>query len=124
MHGVFQGVYGRGSKKPRGEPVEMIIGVGFYRREQWPLFLATAVDKDNLEDTYDEWLEGLKRSLIILRAEGADPVKVDVDMEELLAYCAEHGLENSGKARSQFFAEMVSKGRWEKFENDFPVSGI
>lgn len=99
----------------------MILGVGFYRREQWPLFLATAVDRTKLDDTYDEWLEGLKRSLIILMAEGADPVKVDVDVEELLAYCAEHGLENSGETRSQFIADLASKGRWERFEKDFLV---
>ncbi len=32
------------------------VGLGFYKREEWQRLLETAVDRDILEDTYDEWL--------------------------------------------------------------------
>jgi hypothetical protein len=39
-------------------------------------------------------------------------------MNELLAFCKEHGLENNGETRSQFFAQLLQQGRWEKFKTD------
>ena len=50
---------------------------------------------------------------------GIEPVKVDVDMEDLLSYCKAHGLENNGETRSQFYAELLRKDRWEEFEDNF-----
>jgi hypothetical protein len=36
---------------------DKVIGIGFYRREQWPLLLETATDAHILEKRYDEWLK-------------------------------------------------------------------
>ena len=43
------------SKKRSPEEQHPVFGIGFYRREQWPLLLETADDRKELEDTYDEW---------------------------------------------------------------------
>jgi molybdenum cofactor biosynthesis enzyme MoaA len=96
-----------------------IVGIGFYRREQYPVLLETADDRNDIEETYDEWLKALKKGLQKASEAGVDPVKVDVDVYELLAYCQEHGLKNNAETRSQFFAELLRQGRWEKFENNF-----
>jgi hypothetical protein len=66
---------------------EMVVGAGFYRREQWPLLLETAEDRAELEDTYEEWLESFWKGIRNLRTLGIEPLKVDVDLEELLACC-------------------------------------
>ena len=97
---------------------KMLIGIGFYRRDQYPLLLETANDRDKLEDTYDEWLNTLKKGLKRFKSKGIKPIKVDVDMNELLAFCKEYGLENNGETRSQFFAQLLQQGRWEKFKTD------
>jgi len=95
-----------------------IVGIGFYRREQYPLLLETADDRNDIEETYDEWLKALKEGIQKARRAGVNPVKMDVDVNELIAYCQAHSLKNNAETRSQFFAELLRQGRWEKFEAD------
>lgn len=83
------------------------------------MLLETVADRDSLYDTYDEWLGSFRKAIMYAGKAGIEPVKVDVDMEELLSYCKTHGLQNNGETRSQFYAELLRKGRWEKFEDDF-----
>jgi hypothetical protein len=40
---------------------------------------------------------------------GARVEKVDVDSEQLILWCNERGLENDGKARTQYAAERLSE---------------
>jgi hypothetical protein len=86
-----------------------IIGIGFYRREQWPLLLETAEDADILEKTYDEWLEVLDSSIEKIRSYGIEPELVEVDVNELLDFCKSQGLQNNARARSGFIAELARK---------------
>jgi hypothetical protein len=86
-----------------------VIGIGFYRREQWPLLLETAADAHILEKTYDEWLEVLDSSIEKIRSYGIEPELVDVDVNELLDFCKRQGLQNNARTRSGFIAELVRK---------------
>jgi len=88
-----------------------VLGIGFYRREQWPLLLDTAADSHLLEKTYDDWMEVLDSSIEKIRANGLEPELVDVDVEELLAFCKEHGLQNNGSARARFISLLASRKR-------------
>jgi hypothetical protein len=76
--------------------------VAWYRREQWERLLEIASDREQLEDTFDEWQELAEETLRKLTKEGLTPRKVEVDVEELLKWCQEQGLPVDGKARSQF----------------------
>jgi hypothetical protein len=86
-----------------------VIGIGFYRREQWPLLLETAEDAHILEKTYDEWLEVLDSSIEKIRSYGIEPELVEVDVNELLDFCKRQGLQNNARARSGFIAELARK---------------
>jgi hypothetical protein len=86
-----------------------VIGIGFYRREQWTLLLETAADAHILEKTYDEWLELLDSSIEKIRSYGVEPELVDVDVNELLDFCKRQGLQNNAMARSGYIAELARK---------------
>ncbi len=88
---------------------EMVLGIGFYRREQWPLLLETAVDSHLLEKTYDDWMTVLDSSIENIRATGLEPELVDIDVEELLAFCKKEGLPNNAAARSRFISLLASR---------------
>jgi hypothetical protein len=88
---------------------KMMVGIGFYRREQWSLLLASAVDSHILEKTYDDWLDVVDASIDKIKAHGVEPKLVDVDIEELILFCRKEGLQNDAGARSKFVAKMFSE---------------
>ena len=84
-----------------------VFGVGWYRPEQWALLLSESVDRDKLEPTHAEWLSSAESSLKIIRAEGHNPVKVDIDVEELIAWSKAKGMTLDGNARALFIADKT-----------------
>ena len=76
-----------------------MLGVGWYRPEQWELLLAESVDRDELESTHAEWLAQAERSLARIRAAGHKPIKIDIDVEDLIAWCANQEIPIDGNAR-------------------------
>ena len=96
-------------KKKQKKRTEMVFGVGWYRAEQWPLLLAVSVDRDELEPTYAEWLDVAESSLASLRMAGLDPVKIDVDVEEMIAWCSEKAKPLNANARVQFITAKTKQ---------------
>ncbi len=86
-----------------------VLGIGFYRREQWPLLVKTAADSNLLGKTYDQWMEVLDSSIEKIRANGLEPQLVEVDVEELLAFCKKEGLLNNAATRSKFISVLASR---------------
>jgi hypothetical protein len=104
------------SKKHSPEEQQPVFAIGFYRREQWPRLLETAADRRELEDSYDGWKLNLKKSVKNMRALGMTPLKVDIDMEELLTWCAVRGLKHTGESRAEFIADLLRQSRGKKIE--------
>ncbi len=87
----------------------MVVGIGYYKCEQWQRLRDTAVDSDILEPAYDEWLEVLDSSIEKIRAHGLEPELVEVDVEDLLAFCKKEGLQNTGATRARFIVERAGE---------------
>ena len=93
-------------RKKKGS-ARIAAGVAWYRRDQWPRLLEVAEDADELEDTYEGWLQIANERFNNFKVPGVLLKKVDVDIEELIAWCAERGRPVDGSARSEFVAEKV-----------------
>jgi len=78
------------------------IGVAWYRREQWNYLLAISSDRNELEDTYDEWQAMAEEKLRMLAQQGYAIRKVDIDVEALLSWCNSQARIVDGYARSEF----------------------
>jgi len=99
------------SRKPKAlDQVRTVIGVAWYRKEQWDRLLEISSDRDNLDDTYEEWKANAEASLPMLTQEGYVPRKIDVDVEELLRWCNSQKLPVDGDSRSRF--------TWEKLHEE------
>jgi hypothetical protein len=88
---------------------DVMVGIGFYRREQWPLLRETAVDSHLLEETYDGWIEVVDTAVTKIRDRGLEPKLVTVDVLELLAYCKRRGIPNNAEARAKFIAKLAAE---------------
>jgi hypothetical protein len=96
----------RDSNEPQNE---MVIAIVWCRPEQWRRVRDIAVDADEMEPTYAEWLEQAEEKFKQIQSSGVRVEKVDVDSEKLILWCNERGLENDGQARSRYAAERLSE---------------
>jgi hypothetical protein len=96
-------------KKRDREQTTLNLGVAWYRREQWNRLLEVADDRDNLEDTYEEWEANAEKGLLTLNRPGFEPQRIDIDIEELIRWCKLKNRPVDGAARSIFTAEKLQE---------------
>lgn len=83
------------------------IGVAWYRREQWNRLLEVSADREDLENTYDEWLAFSEASLERLKREGLVIHKVDVDIDALVRWCGSQNRPVNMESRAEYVVAML-----------------
>jgi hypothetical protein len=84
-----------------------MLGMAWYRREDYPRLLGIFADRANLHEAYDDWLKAAERGLDTFRSQGQAFQKVYIDPDTFPAWCAEMGLNIDSKARVRFANEAV-----------------
>lgn len=93
--------------KQESDSSSIVIGVAWYRRDQWQRLLEIAEDADELSETYESWLSEAEKAIRLMAAENVFLEKVDVDVEEILAWCNARDLPVDSKARSNYVVEKM-----------------
>jgi Asp-tRNA(Asn)/Glu-tRNA(Gln) amidotransferase A subunit family amidase len=88
--------------KSKAKDPRSILGVAWYKPEQWETLSNASVDKDDLEKTHAEWLTGAERAVKQLRQQGYQVVKVDVDIFDLMLWCESQKIPLDGEARIKY----------------------
>jgi hypothetical protein len=92
----------------------LVMGVTWYRPEQWHLLQEVVEDKENFDKTYEESRLDSENQMKQLESQGLRPVKVEVDVEEMLTWCAAQGLAVTPETRTKFtmtkLRELVANG--------------
>ncbi|GAB3661593.1 hypothetical protein [Ramlibacter alkalitolerans] len=88
------------AKKAQRENVR--VSVAWYSEEQWARVKASAVDPELFEATYPEWVKMAEDALREIRAAIGNPIMIDIDADELAAWCLVHGKQNDSSARAEF----------------------
>ena len=88
-----------------------MVGIVWYKREDYDTLRKLFTDSDQLQDTYDEWLSEAERVLNNLQSHGQNCRKVFQDPRTFPAWCAERSLEANAAARSEFGAWAVLRKR-------------
>jgi len=84
-----------------------ILGIAWYRREEWPHLLEIATDRDELEDTYEEWLHNAETRFHEMAEAGINAMKVYINVDELQDWCIVQSRPLDGSARAVFTAEKL-----------------
>ena len=84
-----------------------ILGIAWYKREEWSHLLEISADRDELEDTYQEWLNNAETRLHEMAEAGINPTKVYINLDELQKWCVVQGRPLDGSARAVFTAEKL-----------------
>lgn len=83
------------------------VGCAWYRRDQWQRLREISSDPEKLEQSYEEWVGNAERAIEGMREAGMRVEKVDVDVEELLAWCQTQGVEVDASARAHYAAQQL-----------------
>ena len=94
-------------KKPNESQNRILVGVAWYRPEQWQRIRDISVDAVDMHDSYEEWLRSAEQNIKEISISGLDLEKVDVNSEQLILWCNIRGLEVNGQARSQYVSERL-----------------
>lgn len=86
---------------------KVVVGVAWFRADQWPLLRSLSVDVDILEQTHVEWEIFAERTMKDMAREGLLARKVDVDVNELRAWCIAKQRPLDASARAAFAVERL-----------------
>ena len=75
---------------------------GWFTREAWPAIRALSIDRDDLPERHEEWLELAERRLAALAAQGLIVEKIVIGPAELQAWARENRREIDSDARVDF----------------------
>ena len=81
---------------------ERHIGIAWYRREQWNRLLEVSADREDLEDSYDEWLTFAEASLNKVKQQRVIIHKIDVDIDELVQWCRSQNRPVNMETRTEY----------------------
>ena len=100
--------------KKHRDSKSLVMGVTCYRAEQWHRLREISEDKEHFDKTYEASLLDSENKIKQLEAQGYRPVKVEVDVEEMLTWCSTQGLAVTPETRTKYmmntFREQVRKG--------------
>lgn len=84
-----------------------LIGVAWFREDEWPKLREVVDDPKQLESSFEDWRSGAEKHMVDLLARGiqAEPVYVHVD--ELVEWCQENKRPVNLQATSDYVAERM-----------------
>ena len=84
-----------------------VIGMAWYRPQQWQRLRQVSADMENLEENYHEWLVVASARFREMQEQGFDIRKVDLDVEDLVEWCEQKGRPVDGHARAEYALEKT-----------------
>ena len=86
-----------------------VIGLAWYRPEQWQRLRQVSADGEDLEESYFEWVSVASARFQEAQELGVDIRKVDVDVEDLVEWCKRRGLPLDGEARVSYVIDRIEQ---------------
>ena len=87
------------------------FGVPWYGPSDWRALRAAAVDPDELEASYDDWLRLCSMSCAELAADGIVVARIQVAADELIRWCREQRIPLDAQARVRFASQKLATAR-------------
>ncbi len=87
----------------------MKVAVCFYTPETYEQLRKVAADKNKLDDTYEDWLDGFRNAMTNFKSMDVDAVPFKMNIDELEKWCKLHNYKNTSKHRAEYASEMAMK---------------
>ena len=87
-----------------------VIGIPWYRRENYPDLRALFTDADLLHETWREWFIAASAEEDRLQKEGKHVVRTEIRPEPFAAWCRGLGIQPDASARARWANEIAMRG--------------
>jgi len=84
-----------------------VIAFAWYDEVQWHLLITVVPDRNELDDTFQEWEQSAIESVQRLEAQGLVVERIPVYVGALCSWCRERNLPVNGAARAQYVAGLL-----------------
>ena len=85
-----------------------VIGIAWYRREDYSRLLEVFPDAQKLPEIYDDWLKGAELGERKLSSSGVRVIRIVVEPDEFTRWCQSAGCDLDANARTRFASERVA----------------
>ncbi|HEX6566955.1 MAG TPA: hypothetical protein VF020_21875 [Chthoniobacterales bacterium] len=96
------------------QKADLVTCIATYKPQQWEAFLASAADRDALEDTWEEWNAGLQLLTAEFDVKKVPYIFVELDVDEINEFCRGEGIVNDGRARAELARRKASHEQGEE----------
>src|SRR5262249_13761368 len=97
-------------RRPGDRPATpLLTAIASYEPDQWEELLASAADREKLDDTWEKWNAGVEKLIAEFEAKSIPYVRVPLDILEIKQFCEEQGVANDCKARADLAARKAQQ---------------
>jgi hypothetical protein len=82
-------------------------GLAWYSRESWHRLREIADDREQLDDSFEEWERGALQAVRELASVGRRVQKVPIDVEAYVTWCRERGCRLDSASRAGYVTERL-----------------
>ena len=83
------------------------IGLAWYSRQAWERLRGIADDREQLDDSFEEWERGALQAIRDLASVGRQVRKVPIDVEAYVTWCRERGCRLDSASRAEYVTERL-----------------
>jgi hypothetical protein len=95
---------------PRHSPRRpVVIGFGWFTREQWQRLIEVVEDRNELDDTYEQWEKSAVAAMQMIERQGHKVERVYIEVEALVSWCKRKGLTVNGKSRAEYVTQLMGE---------------
>lgn len=84
------------------------VALPWYRAEHYDALRTRLADGGKLPERYETWLFSTEQVEREVRRSGVEVVRVTIEPDTFLAWCARAGLSSDGAARSRYATEVIA----------------
>jgi hypothetical protein len=88
-------------------PTGLQVGLAWFTQEQWQRLTEVVDDRNELDDTFEQWERNALAALYKLESQGHSVRKVMVDVEVFVTWCRRRGLRVDSAARAEYVTALL-----------------
>src|SRR3970282_1470560 len=91
----------------------LVVGLAWFDRKQWQRLTEVVEDRNELDDTFEQWKQSALEAVQTIEREGQKVEKVHVEVESLVSWCKEKGLSVKGKSQAAYVTQIMRRRHGE-----------